>query len=149
MNNFLMKDCKLCKLMMLFGMPTLSTTWQATLSLQSSIINKGRNSFLMKHYLWDDPYLYKHRPDQIIRQCVSEKEIINVLRHCHSLECGGHFGGARTAAKVLQSGFYLPTLFKDAHSFVVACDRCQRTRNISRRNEMLLNNILEVELFDV
>ena len=73
----------------------------------------------------------------------------NILRHCHSLECGGRFGGARIAAKVLQSGFYWPTLLKDAHSFVVACNHCQRTRNISRQNEMTLNNILKVELFDV
>ena len=26
--------------------------------------------------------------------------------HCHSLECGGHFNGQRTVAKVVQSGFY-------------------------------------------
>ncbi|KAL4304424.1 hypothetical protein GQ457_10G016670 [Hibiscus cannabinus] len=63
--------------------------------------------------------------------------------------CGGHFGGARTAAKVLQSGFYWPTLFKDAYNYYKACDRCQRTGNISRRNEMPLQCILEVELFDV
>ncbi|KAL4284725.1 hypothetical protein GQ457_16G020250 [Hibiscus cannabinus] len=31
----------------------------------------------------------------------------------------------------------------------IQCDRCQRTGNISRRNEMPLQNILEVELFDV
>ncbi|KAL4384167.1 hypothetical protein GQ457_15G018280 [Hibiscus cannabinus] len=54
-----------------------------------------------------------------------------------------------TAAKVLQSGFYWPTLFKDAHNYYKACDRCQRTGNISRRNEMPLQYILEVELFDV
>ncbi|KAL4324212.1 hypothetical protein GQ457_11G024820 [Hibiscus cannabinus] len=54
----------------------------------------------------------------------------------------------QTAAKVLQSGFYWPTLFKDAHNFYKACDRCQRTRNISRRNEMPLQCILEVELFE-
>ncbi|XP_078171369.1 uncharacterized protein LOC144565476 [Carex rostrata] len=29
------------------------------------------------------------------------------------------------------------------------CDKCQRTGNISKRNEMPLNSILEVELFDV
>ena len=40
-------------------------------------------------------------------------------------------------------------MFKDAHAFVTACDRCQHTGNISRRNEMPLQNILEVELFDV
>ncbi|KAK8715707.1 hypothetical protein V6N13_043035 [Hibiscus sabdariffa] len=61
----------------------------------------------------------------------------------------GIFGGSRTAAKVLQSGFYWPTLFKDAHNFYKPCARCQRTGNISRRNEMLLQYILEVELFDV
>ena len=51
--------------------------------------------------------------------------------------------------KVLQSGFYWPMLFKDAYTYVKACDAYQRAENISRRNEMSLNNILEVELFDV
>ena len=68
-------------------------------------------------------------------------------RHYHYLEYRGHFYGARTVAKVLKSGFYWPTLFKDAHSFVLAYDWCQR--NFSRRNEMPLDTILEVELFDV
>ena len=72
-----------------------------------------------------------------------------ILKHRHSLECGGHFNGQQTVAKVLQSGFYWPSLFKDAHSFAKSCDRCQRTGNIGRRNEMPLTNILEVELFDV
>ena len=72
-----------------------------------------------------------------------------ILLLCHSLECGGHFNGQRTTRKVLQSGFYWSTLFKDAHSFVKTYDRCQRTGNISRKNEMPLNSILEVELFDV
>jgi len=61
---------------------------------------------------------------------------------------GGHFGAIKTVAKVLQSGFYWPTLFKDAYAHVKACDACQRMKNLSKRNEMPLN-ILEVELFDV
>ncbi|KAL4346483.1 hypothetical protein GQ457_17G000070 [Hibiscus cannabinus] len=77
-----------------------------------------------------------------------EEEQKDILFHCHTSTCGGHFGGARTATKVLQSGFYWPTLFKDAHNYYKACDRCQRTGNISR-NEMPLQYILEVELFDV
>lgn len=72
-----------------------------------------------------------------------------MLMHCHTLECGGHFGAYRTTAKVLQSGFYWPALFKDAHALIAACDRCHRSGNISRWNEMPLQNILEVELFDV
>ncbi|KAL4361728.1 hypothetical protein GQ457_04G015660 [Hibiscus cannabinus] len=60
----------------------------------------------------------------------------------------GHFGGNRIAAKVLQSGFYWPALHRDAQLFYQQCDRYQRTGNISERNEMPLQNILEVELFD-
>ena len=37
----------------------------------------------------------------------------------------------RIAHKVLQSGFYWPTLFKDARKFVLSCDECQRIGNIS------------------
>ncbi|CAL8115405.1 unnamed protein product [Prunus armeniaca] len=73
----------------------------------------------------------------------------NILLHCHTLACGGHYGPSKTTAKVLQSGFFWPTLFKDAQDFVARCDPCQRTGNISNRNQMPLNNIFEVELFDV
>ncbi|XP_050876202.1 uncharacterized protein LOC127079891 [Lathyrus oleraceus] len=52
-------------------------------------------------------------------------------------------------AKVLQSGLYWPTLFKDAQYIVKECDRCQRTGNISKRNQMPQNAMLEFELFDV
>lgn len=57
--------------------------------------------------------------------------------------------GVRTAAKVLQCGYYWPTIFQDAHEFVRICDRCQQTGNISSKQELPLTNILEVELFDV
>ena len=93
--------------------------------------------------------MFKQCADQILRRCIPSEEVDNILHQCHSSDYGGHFGGEKTAAKVLQSGFYWPSLFKDAYSFVVKCDRCQRTGNISRRHEMPLNNILEVEIFDV
>ncbi|KAL4280281.1 hypothetical protein GQ457_03G021420 [Hibiscus cannabinus] len=112
---------------------------------------QGKKRFLhnAKHYYWDEPLLFKQCADQVIRRCVPEEEQQNVLLQCHSSAYGGHFGGTRTSAKVLQSGLYWPTLFKDAHNFYKRCDRCQRTGNISRRHEMPLQNILEVELFDV
>ena len=78
-----------------------------------------------------------------------ESEVGEILTHCHSLECGSHVNGQRTMTKVLQSRFYWPSIFKDAHLFAKSYDWCQRTENIGRRNEMPLTNILEVELFDV
>ena len=103
----------------------------------------------LKHYYWEEPILYKHCADQVIRRCVPENEMHSILEHCHTLPCGGHFGGQRTAAKVLQSGFYWPSLFKDSHQFVSTCDKCQRMGSISRKDEPPMHPILEVELFDL
>ncbi|GLU07084.1 hypothetical protein SLE2022_240580 [Rubroshorea leprosula] len=102
----------------------------------------------VKNYFWEEPFLYRLCADQIIRRCVPEEEVASILHHCHTREAGGHFGATKTAAKVLQSGFYWPSIFKDAYSFVVSCDQCQRSGNISRKNEMPLNNMLICELFD-
>ncbi|XP_015583460.2 uncharacterized protein LOC107262404 [Ricinus communis] len=81
--------------------------------------------------------------------CIPESEVPFIISHCHDLPYGGHAGTNKTAAKTLQYGFHWPSLFKDVHQHVKSCDQCQRTSNISKRNEMPLNNILEAELFDV
>lgn len=78
----------------------------------------------MRSYYWDEPFLYKQGADQIWRRCVPQEEVSSILHHCHASPYGGHFGGSRTAAKVLQSGYFWPTLFKDAYEFVKTCDRC-------------------------
>ena len=102
-----------------------------------------------RYYFWDDPFLFKAGIDGIYRRCVPHEETRSILEHCHSSAYGGHASSSKTAAKVLQSGFFWPSLFRDAKTFALACDKCQRTGNISSRNEMPLNSILEVELFDV
>jgi Integrase zinc binding domain len=62
---------------------------------------------------------------------------------------GGHASASKTVAKIIQSFFFWLSMFKDARKFILSCDACQRTGNISKRNEMPLNNIQEVEVFDV
>ncbi|RVW70081.1 Retrovirus-related Pol polyprotein from transposon 17.6 [Vitis vinifera] len=88
-------------------------------------------------------------PNQIIRKCVPEDEQQGILSHCHENACGGHFASQKTAMKVLQSGFTWPSLFKDAHIMCRNCDRCQRLGKLTKRNQMPMNPILIVELFDV
>ena len=77
-----------------------------------------------------------------------EEEQQGILSHCHESAYGGHFASQKTA-KVLQSGFYWPSLFKEAHQMCRVCDRFQRLGKLSRRHMMPLNPILVVELFDV
>ncbi|KAD3066715.1 hypothetical protein E3N88_34595 [Mikania micrantha] len=103
----------------------------------------------VKHYLWDDPYLFRVGADQVIRRCVYGAEAADILRHCHEGTTGGHHGATLTAKKVFDSGFFWPTIYKDAHVFVRSCDSCQRVGNISSRNEMPQTSIQVCENFDL
>ncbi|XP_070020898.1 uncharacterized protein [Nicotiana sylvestris] len=78
-------------------------------------------------YYWDAPYLFRICVDNMIRRCIPEIDQYSILQACHASLYGGNFRGVRTTAKVLESGFYWPTLFKDAHLWVKGCDECQRT----------------------
>jgi hypothetical protein len=111
---------------------------------------QDKRKFLVevRNFYWDDPNLFKYCPDQIIRRCVPNDEVISVLKFCHSEACGGHFSIKKTTAKILQCGFYWPTLFKDTNNFCRSCERCQKLGAISRRNMMPLNPILVIEIFD-
>ena len=75
--------------------------------------------------------------------------MLSVLEACHSSPVGGHHSDIRTTHKILQCGYYWPTLHQDAHEFAKSCDRFQRDVGISRKQELLLNPILVIELFDV
>jgi hypothetical protein len=68
-------------------------------------------------FVLDDPFLFKIGGDGLLRICIFNEELRNILWHCHNSPYGGHFNRKRTTAKILQSGFYLPTIFKDAHFF--------------------------------
>ena len=102
-----------------------------------------------RHYIWDDPILFKRGVDGLLRRCVPEEEVHSVLKMCHSDPCGGHMGANKTAQKVLQCGLWWPHIFRDAWAFVKTCDACQRSGNISKKNEMPQKPILELEIFDV
>ncbi|GJV18368.1 reverse transcriptase domain-containing protein [Tanacetum coccineum] len=124
--------------------------------LVSDIIPKGmtyqqKNKFFsdIKHYFWEEPYLFKVCSDGMIRRCVSGPETRTILDQCHHGPTGGHYGPNTTAKKVLDSGFYWPTIIKEAHTQVRLCEACQKTGNISKRDEMPLNNIQVCEIFNI
>nr|GFA25162.1 reverse transcriptase domain-containing protein [Tanacetum cinerariifolium] len=61
----------------------------------------------------------------------------------------GHYGANYTAKKVFDSGFYWPSIYKDAFELVKRCDSCQRQGKISQKDEMPQNFIQICEIFDV
>ena len=50
---------------------------------------KDRIKSEAKFYVWDDPYLWKHCFDKVIRRCLPDNEVQSVLSFCHSHACGG------------------------------------------------------------
>ncbi|CAN6462463.1 unnamed protein product [Victoria cruziana] len=93
-----------------------------------------RDRFLsqVRYFHWDEPDLFRYCADQVFRRCVPEEEFHSILSFCHVKACGGHYSGKKTVAKVLQSGFFWPTLHKDAYIFCKHCLRCQQMGSISR-----------------
>nr|GFB31601.1 reverse transcriptase domain-containing protein [Tanacetum cinerariifolium] len=55
----------------------------------------------VKHYFWDDPYLFKICADQVIRRCVHSQEAVDILTAYHNGPTGGHHGANLTAKKSL------------------------------------------------
>lgn len=68
----------------------------------------------LKNFFWEELHLFKTSPDGIIRRCVAGPETRSILDACHHGPTGGHYGPSITARKVLESGFYWPTIFKEA-----------------------------------
>ncbi|GKE53251.1 reverse transcriptase domain-containing protein [Tanacetum coccineum] len=103
----------------------------------------------VRNYFWDEPFAFRLCPDNVMRRCVAGNEILEILAYCHTGPTRGHHNSSITGRKVYEAGFYWPSIFKDAKDYLIKCDACQKSRNISSRNEMHQNNIQVCEVFDV
>ncbi|GKC11185.1 reverse transcriptase domain-containing protein [Tanacetum coccineum] len=73
--------------------------------------------------------------DNIMRTCVAGNEILEILGHCHSGPTEGHHSASITRRKVYESGFYWPSIFKDAKDYVMSC---------CKNHFMELNELMEL-----
>ncbi|GJW99184.1 putative ribonuclease H-like domain-containing protein [Tanacetum coccineum] len=54
-----------------------------------------------------------------MRICVARSETLEILAHCYSGPTGGHHSANITTKKVYESGFYWPSVFKDANKYIL------------------------------
>nr|GEV98723.1 reverse transcriptase domain-containing protein [Tanacetum cinerariifolium] len=68
--------------------------------------SQQKNKFFkdVKHYFWDDPFLFKVCADQVIRRCVHGKEALDILEAFHNRPTGGRHGANLTAKKAFLEG---------------------------------------------
>lgn len=52
--------------------------------------------------------------------------MFDILLTYHDGPYGGHFVAKRTTFKILQEGYYWPTLHQDVRRYTSQCDQCQR-----------------------
>ncbi|GJS84705.1 reverse transcriptase domain-containing protein [Tanacetum coccineum] len=71
---------------------------------QGGMSSRQKKKFFkdIRHYFWDDPYLFRINADQIIRRCVDGQEAMDILQACHHGPTGGHHGPNYTAKKVCE-----------------------------------------------
>jgi hypothetical protein len=131
-----------------------SIPWSANINnffalgfLSAHLDTQNKRKFLsdVHNFYWDDPYLFKYCPNQIYQRCILDKAASSVIKFYHSEACRGHFSLRKSTAKILQSGFYWPTMFKDSHVFCKTCENCQNVGFISKHREFLDNLLLTLK----
>ena len=83
--------------------------------------------------------LYKRGKDDILRRCPREDETLHIMEEAHQGVGGGHFAAEITARKIMLTGYWWPTLFKDCTLFVRGCDECQRCSKPGKQDFMPLH----------
>ena len=71
--------------------------------------------------------------DSVILRCLEKSEAKKVLQELHDGPAGRHYVGDTTAHKILRTGYYWLTLFKDAHNYVRKCQIFQTI--VERQNK--------------
>eukprot|EP00253_Pinus_taeda_P014512 PITA_14512 len=99
-------------------------------------------------FTWIGGNLFKLGPDHILRRCVREEEVFDILLTCHDGPCGGHFAAKRIAFKILQAGYYWPTLHQDVKRYISQCDWCQRMGKPTPKDEMPMQPQVTFEPFE-
>jgi hypothetical protein len=49
------------------------------------------------------------------------------MKELHEGPLGGHFAIEITQRKILDVGYWWPTIYKNVHDYCRSCDACQRT----------------------
>ncbi len=89
--------------------------------------------------------LYKTGLDLIIRRCVQEDEIPEILKDFRDEPSGGHFSDRRTTYKILHLGYYWASIFRDTKEYVKRCDSCQRMGKHVPLDEIPLQPLVLIE----
>ena len=90
------------------------------------LFSKEKSKIVRKSapFTWIRGNLFRLGLDQILRRCVREDEVFEILLTYHDGPCGGNFVAKIIDFKILQADYYWPTLHQDVRRYTSQCDRC-------------------------
>nr|GEY09599.1 reverse transcriptase domain-containing protein [Tanacetum cinerariifolium] len=117
------------------------TNYHAGNFVVKGMSSQQKNKFFkdVKHYFWDDPFLFKVYADQVIRRCVHGQEAVNILKACHNGPTGRHHGPNYTAKKAYENSLIYKEKTKRIHDSKIK----DRIFNIGDR-VLLFNSRLKI-----
>nr|GFB19924.1 reverse transcriptase domain-containing protein [Tanacetum cinerariifolium] len=77
---------------------------------------------------------------KVIDTCGAENYTADHLSRLENPPTGGHYGANYTAKKVFDSGFYWPSIYKDAYELVKRYDSCQRQERTKKLHDDKIKN---------
>eukprot|EP00253_Pinus_taeda_P022399 PITA_22399 len=91
------------------------------------------NKKSMQSFLGQINFVKRKNYDSILLRCLEKHEAQKVLQELHDGPAGGHFGADTTTHKIIHAGYYWPTLFRDAHEYVMKCRNFQTSSGRQRK----------------
>jgi hypothetical protein len=88
----------------------------------SEVSSKTKVGHKGKTFHFEKGNMYRVGQDNKLSRCLTTLEAHIVLKELHERVVGGHFATYIIAKKILDVGYWWPTLFKDIHDFCKSCD---------------------------
>ncbi|GJT62971.1 reverse transcriptase domain-containing protein [Tanacetum coccineum] len=101
---------------------------------------KGANKLRIKarQYQLMDEILYRRSFLRSWLRCVGPLQADYMIREIHEGSCSMHAGPRSVVAKAMRSGYYWPTMHRDARDMILKCKDCQVYRPVPRNHQQPL-----------
>jgi hypothetical protein len=138
------------------GKPMLTSEWYKDIifylrsgQFPNNMTPKERRALKMKsnQYVLVAKVLFRRNHDGILLRCVDSNKSQELIKEFHEGICGGHFTPTTTAHRIIRSGYYWPTIFKDSYAMVRKCFSCQKFSGKMKKVAMPLQPVLVEEPF--
>ena len=91
--------------------------------------------------------LYQLGQDNVLRKCLDYDQGQVILKQLYDGPARCHFATRITMRKVLDAGYWWPTINKDTQKHYQACDPCQRSGSMAGMGKAPLQPIMPIEPF--